>query len=102
MFNHLRKKHFNEQNIFYSICFPGIDDSIIFIYIRGGIIMKNKFFIHYFSKSDGKKIKRPYDPSNDMQHEFIARTGNLCKRYWDAKKDGLRTANAPWTISVRK
>ena len=100
MFNHLRKKHFNEQNIFYSICFPGIDDSIIFIY--SGIIMKNKFFIHYFSKSDGKKIKRPYDPSNDMQYEFIARTGNLCKRYWDAKKDGLRTANAPWTISVRK
>ena len=43
--------------------------------------MKNKYFINYFSKSDGKKIKRPYDPSNDMQHEFIAGTGNLCKRY---------------------
>ena len=64
--------------------------------------MKNKYFINYFSKSDGKKIKRPYDPSNDMQHEFIAGTGNLCKRYWDTKKNGLRTANAPWTISVRK
>jgi len=44
MFNHLRKKHFNEQNIFYSIWFPGIDDSIIFIYVSGVIIMKNKYF----------------------------------------------------------
>ena len=26
----------------------------------------------------------------------------LCKRYWDESKDGLRTANAPWTIEVRK
>ena len=102
MFNHLRKKHFNEQNIFYSIWFPGIDDSIIFIYVSGVIIMKNKYFIKYFSKSDGKKIKRPYDPNAEMQHEFIAGSGNLCKRYWDAKKDGLRTANAPWTITARK
>ena len=102
MFNHLRKKHFNEQNIFYNICFPGIDDSIIFIYVSGVIIMKNKYFIKYFSKSDGKKIKRPYDPNAEMQHEFIAGSGNLCKRYWDTKKNGLRTANAPWTITVRK
>ncbi len=29
-------------------------------------------------------------------------TGNLCKRYWDGSKDDLRTANAPWTITVRK
>ncbi len=64
--------------------------------------MKNKYFIKYFSKSDGKKIKRPYDPNAEMQHEFVAGSGNLCKRYWDTKKDGLRTANAPWTISVRK
>ena len=64
--------------------------------------MKNKYFIKYFSKSDGKKIKRPYDPDAEMQHEFIAGSGNLCKRYWDAKKDGLRTANAPWTITAGK
>jgi hypothetical protein len=37
-----------------------------------------------------------------MQHEFIAGSGNLCKRYWDESKEGLRTANAPWTIEVRK
>jgi len=53
-------------------------------------------------KRDIKKIKRPYDPHREMQHEFIAGSGNLCKRYWDESKDGLRTANAPWTIEVRK
>jgi len=26
----------------------------------------------------------------------------LCKRYWDTSKEGLRTANAPWTISIKK
>ena len=64
--------------------------------------MQNKYYIKYFSKSDGKKIKRPYDPNAKMQHEFIAGSGNLCKRYWDESKEGLRTANAPWTIEVRK
>jgi len=63
---------------------------------------ETKFYINYFSKSDGKKIKRPYDPHSEKQHEFIARSGNLCKRYWDTSKEGLRTANAPWTIMVRK
>ena len=62
----------------------------------------NKYYINYFSKSDGKKIKRPYDPHAEKQHEFIAGSGNLCKRYWDESKEGLRTANAPWTIEVRK
>jgi len=37
-----------------------------------------------------------------MQHEFVAGSGNLCKRYWDKSKDGLRTANAPWTIAPGK
>ena len=69
-------------------------------YLEG--TMKNKYYIKYFSKSDGKKIKRPYDPHAEMQHEYIAGSGNLCKRYWDESKDGLRTANAPWTIEVRK
>ena len=64
--------------------------------------MKTQYDISYFSKSDGKKIKRPYDPHSEKQHEFIAGSGNLCKRYWDTSKDGLRTANAPWTITVRK
>ena len=64
--------------------------------------MKSDYYIEYFSKSDGKKITRPYDPHPKSQHEFIAGTGNLCKRYWDKSKDGLRTANAPWKITVKK
>ena len=64
--------------------------------------MKNEYTINYFSKSDGKKIKRPYNPHHKMQHEFIAGSGNLCKRYLDESKEGLRTANAPWTSSIRK
>ena len=64
--------------------------------------VQNKYCIKYFSKSDGKKLIRPYDPHNEKQHEFIAGSGNLCKRYWDESKEGLRTANAPWTIAVRK
>ena len=64
--------------------------------------LKNKFYIQYYSKSDGRKIKRPYDPNSEKQHEFIAGSGNLCKRYWDESKEGLRTANAPWTIKVKK
>ena len=75
-------------------------DFIKYFYV--GDAMTDKFSITYFSKSDGKKIKRPYDPHSEKQHEFIAGSGNLCKRYWDKSKDGLRTANAPWTITVRK
>ena len=71
-------------------------------YFYVGDTMTDKFFINYYSKSDGKKIKRPYNPHHEKQHEFIAGSGNLCKRYWDESKDGLRTANAPWTIEVRK
>ena len=71
-------------------------------YFYVGDTMKDKYYIKYFSKSDGKKIKRPYDPHHEMQHEVIAGSGNLCKRYWDESKEGLRTANAPWTITIRK
>ena len=43
--------------------------------------------IKYYSKSDGKRVSRPYNPNSDMQYEFVAKsTGNLCKRYWDAEK----------------
>ena len=40
----------------------------------------DKHTISYYSKSDGKKLKRPYDPSTDMQYEFTAKsTGNYVK-----------------------
>ena len=64
--------------------------------------MTNNFYIKYYSKSDGKHVTRPYDPHGEMQHEFVARNGKLCKRYWDKSKEGLRTANAPWTITKKK
>jgi hypothetical protein len=72
------------------------------LYIQGQRKMENNFYIKYYSKSDGKHVIRPYDPKADMQHEFVASTGNLCKRYWDKSKEGLRTANAPWTILKKK
>ena len=91
----------DEQNLYNHICFVRIHGIVIFVYAGGGT-MTGKYYINYFSKSDGKKIKRPYDPHAEKQHEFIAGSGNLCKRYWDESKEGLRTANAPWTITVRK
>ena len=39
--------------------------------------MQTKYYIKYFSKSDGKKLIRPYDPHAEKQHEFIAGSGNL-------------------------
>ncbi len=66
-------------------------------------IPEKQWIIRYYSKSDGQVVKRPYDPHAEMQYEFIAKsTGNLCKRYFDAVKGGTRTANAPWTITVKK
>ena len=42
--------------------------------------MIDKHTISYYSKLDGKRIKRPYNSGSDMQYEFTAKsTGNLCK-----------------------
>jgi len=65
--------------------------------------MTDKHTISYYSKLDGKRIKRPYNSDSDMQYEFTAKsTGNLCKRYWDVSKDGWRTAKSRWKISPEK
>ena len=40
--------------------------------------------IKYYSRSDGKKVNRPYNP--ERQYEFVAKNGNLIKCYWDEKK----------------
>ena len=69
--------------------------------MKGGNMQEH--IISYYSKSDGKRIIRPYNPHHEMQYEFVAKgSGRLCKRYWDNSKDGLRTANCPWTISIKK
>jgi len=57
--------------------------------------------IKYYSRSDGKRINRPYNP--ERQYEFTAKsTGNLCKRYWDDSKNGWRTAKSRWKIAPAK
>ena len=48
--------------------------------------------IKYFSNSDGQMIEREFDPSAEDQREFVAKTGNLCRVYFDVEKDGYRTA----------
>lgn len=64
---------------------------------------KIAFYIKYYSEKDGKMIKRPYDPHYELQHEFIAKSsGNLCKRYWDQKKNDWRTAKRGWQIMTAK
>ena len=92
----------SDEQIFYNYIWNINTNYFIQCLHAGGGTMTNKYYINYFSKSDGKKIKRPYDPHSEKQHEFIASSGNLCKRYWDESKEGLRTANAPWTITIRK
>ena len=58
--------------------------------------------IKYYSKSDGKRVSRPYNPNSDMQYEFVAKsTGNLCKRYWDAEKGDWRTAIMEKIVSIK-
>ena len=40
--------------------------------------------IKYYSRSDGKRVNRPYNP--ERQYEFVAKNGNLIKCYWDEMK----------------
>ena len=59
-----------------------------------------KHTIKYFSNFDGEMIEREFDPSAEDQREFIAKTGNLCRVYWDTEKDGYRTATNDWIVST--
>ena len=53
-----------------------------------------------FTKSDGQVIEREFDPSAEDQREFVAKTGNLCRVYFDVEKDGYRTATNDWIVST--
>ena len=53
-----------------------------------------------FTKFDGQVIEREFDPSAEDQREFVAKTGNLCRVYFDVEKDGYRTATNDWTVST--
>ena len=58
--------------------------------------------IRYYSKSDGKRVSRPYNPNSDMQYEFVAKsTGNLIKCYWDATKGEWRRSIMEKIISIK-
>ena len=58
--------------------------------------------IKYYSKSDGKRVSRPYNPNSDMQYEFVAKsTGNLIKCYWDATKGEWRRSIMEKIISIK-
>ena len=53
-----------------------------------------------FTKSDGQRIEREFDPNAENQKEFVAKsTGNLCRVYWDTEKEGYRTATNDWIVS---
>ena len=55
--------------------------------------------IKYYSRSDGKRVNRPYNP--ERQYEFVAKNGNLIKCYWDETKDGWRRSIMENIISIK-
>ena len=55
--------------------------------------------IKYYSRSDGKKVNRPYNP--ERQYEFVAKNGNLIKCYWDETKSASRTSIMQNIVSIK-
>ena len=54
-----------------------------------------------FTKSDGQRIEREFDPNAENQKEFVAKTtGTLCRVYFDVEQAGYRTATNDWTVST--
>ena len=57
------------------------------------------YTIKYYSRSDGKRVNRPYNPQR--QYEFIAKNGNLIKCYWDEKKGDWRRSRMENIVSIK-
>ena len=55
--------------------------------------------IKYYSRSDGKKVNRTYNP--ESQYEFVAKNGNLIKCYWDEKKGDWRRSIMENIVSIK-
>ena len=55
--------------------------------------------IKYYSRSDGKKVNRPYNP--ERQYEFVAKNGNLIKCYWDETKSAWRRSIMQNIVSIK-
>ena len=57
------------------------------------------YTIKYYSRSDGKKVNRPYNP--ERQYEFVAKNGNLIKCYWDETKGDWRRSIIENIVSIK-
>ena len=60
---------------------------------------QKNYTIKYYSRSDGKRVNRPYNPQR--QYEFIAKNGNLIKCYWDEKKGDWRRSRMENIVSIK-
>ena len=61
---------------------------------------QKNYTIKYYSRSDGKRVNRPYNP--EKQYEFVAKgTGNLIKCYWDETKNGWRRSIMENIVSIK-
>ena len=57
------------------------------------------YTIKYYSRSDGKRVNRPYNPQR--QYEFVAKNGNLIKCYWDEEKGNWRRSRIENIVSIK-
>jgi hypothetical protein len=57
------------------------------------------YTIKYYSRSDGKRVNRPYNPQR--QYEFVAKNGNLIKCYWDEEKGDWRRSRIENIVSIK-
>ena len=60
---------------------------------------QKNYTIKYYSRSDGKRVNRPYNPQR--QYEFVAKNGNLIKCYWDEKKGDWRRSIMENIVSIK-
>jgi hypothetical protein len=60
---------------------------------------QKNYKIKYYSRSDGKRVNRPYNP--ERQYEFVAKNGNLIKCYWDETKGAWRRSIIENIISIK-
>ena len=60
---------------------------------------QKNYTIKYYSRSDGKRVNRPYNPQR--QYEFIAKNGNLIKCYWEEKKGDWRRSIIENIVSIK-
>ena len=60
---------------------------------------QKNYTIKYYSRSDGKRGNRPYNPQR--QYEFVAKNGNLIKCYWDEEKGDWRRSRIENIVSIK-